>query len=26
MATRSEQLRQTFLAFLHLGAAWIIIK
>jgi putative transposase len=26
MATRYEQLSQTFLAFIHLVAAWIIIK
>jgi transposase len=25
-ATRDEQLRQTFLAFIHLVAAWITIK
>jgi hypothetical protein len=26
LATRYEQLRQTFLALIHLVAAWIIIK
>jgi transposase len=26
IATRYEKLSQTFLAFIHLAAAWIIIK